>query len=148
MTLTRLLALSFLLLGMNAQAATDTSVTSQEKFIGQNLVQTEDATTKVVPTNKCLPKGKALEAVRVRVLREATKIDSVKLAYGNGVFDEIHVRESLDKGQSTEWIGLKTGMQCLERVDVAVVDTRVDAPTGAQDAPLLQVWGRVDDQVK
>lgn len=144
MTLTSLLPMIVFTVGVSAHASMQASLSSQEKFLGQNLVQS--TATKVVPSNKCLPKGKALEAVRVRVLRESTKIDLVKLAYGNGVFDEIHVRETLDKGQSTDWIGLKSGMQCLERIDVAVADMRT--PQTQDTAPLVQVWGLVDDQIR
>ncbi len=130
-------------LGFGGFSWADPALVPEVKLIGENYVFSTERPVPVLPDEHCLPQGKALGAIKVRVVGESAEIIGVKLDYGSGVFDEFRVGEKLKQGQSTDWLNLKTSMQCVERVDIAVQKPKT-APT---DVPVVQVWGLVGDRV-
>jgi hypothetical protein len=64
------------------------------------------------------PANPMVRSVQLTVRRRAAQIDQLEVRYGNGVWDNLPVRERFTAGSSSRWIDLRGGERCVEAIRV------------------------------
>ena len=63
-------------------------------------------------------------------------IDYVAVQYGNGVWDQLPVRERFAPGSESRWIDLRGEARCVEKISI------IGDSDGAPGQARVRVWGR------
>ncbi|MBL7713948.1 MAG: DUF2541 family protein [Bdellovibrionales bacterium] len=88
-------------------------------FIGQTRLN-----TRVLPDHDVLNLGSCpnfttgVTHIQLQVRKRAADIDGLAVVYGNGIRDQLVVREKFARGSSSRWIDLQGAGRCIERISV------------------------------
>jgi hypothetical protein len=64
-------------------------------------------------------RNQSIYALQLRVYEASANIDQLLVQYGNGQWDELHVREDFRPGSTSRWIDLPGGKRCVEKIIIS-----------------------------
>lgn len=97
--------------------ADDFLMPSGEVLLGETVLNTRvRPDVDVIRLGSCPNFSTGVKAVRLEVLVRDADIDSFGVVYGNGMRDELPVRERFARGSSSRWIDLRGTGRCIEKI--------------------------------
>lgn len=98
-------------------SAQDGMLPEGEVLLGETVLNTRvRPDVDVIRLGACPNFSTGVKAVRLEVLIRDADIDSFGVIYGNGMHDELPVRERFARGSSSRWIDLRGTGRCIEKI--------------------------------
>ena len=115
----RFLVLTVALFSVSAPhaGADEVLASAGEVLLGETVLNTRvRPDLDVIQLGSCPNFSTGVRAVRMEVLIRGADIDSFGVVYGNGMRDELPVRERFARGSSSRWIDLRGDGRCIEKI--------------------------------
>ncbi len=85
-----------------------------EVLLGSTKLARHHTDIDFIKANKC-----GLSEIQIRVEQRAADIEHIYVEYGNGMPDELEVRDRIRRGGQTRWINLRgLGDRCIQKIVV------------------------------
>lgn len=109
----KLLSLVIMAAALNANA-------NHVQFMGDTRLDVRQDVDVINTIGNCPSyRNQPVYAIQMRVLESRANIDRLVVQYGNGQYDELHVREDFNPGSTSRWIDLPGGRRCVEKIIVS-----------------------------